>query len=119
MKLHDYITAHLGASFCYGRLDCVLFAHGYVKQATGIDYLADVPKWENERQALRQIKGVGGLEAAIDARLTRVNPHMAKDGDIALYEGSVCLFSGPHIVGPGINGLQFIDRMKATCAWSI
>lgn len=119
MTLADYITARLGEPFCYGRLDCVLFASEWIKAATGKDVLAGLPKWKTERGAKRVIRSVGGLESAIDARLKRIDPKTARDGDIAMHENIVFIFSGTHIVGPGMDGLQFIDRMKAQCAWSI
>jgi hypothetical protein len=61
---------------------------------------------------------MGGFETILDARLTRINPKLAKDGDVALYRSAICIFSGPHIVGPGFNGLVFVNRMEAECAWS-
>lgn len=120
MTLAEYITRHLRVPFCYGRLDCVLFAAGWVKEKTGVDPLAGLPKWKNERQAMRVIKAAGGLEAAIDKRLKRVEPNFAKDGDIALLTDlGVCIFSGADIVGPSIDGLKFVNRMEARCAWSV
>lgn len=118
MTLAEYITSNLKREFEWGNFDCVLFAAGWVTHATGGDPLADVKKWKSERQALRGIKAVGGLEKALDERFTRINPNFAKDGDLALYKGAVCIFSGPHIVGPNKNGLEFINRMEAECAWS-
>lgn len=118
MTLAEYITSNLKTEFEWGAFDCCLFAAGWVREATGEDPLEGLPKWKTERQALRVIKSVGGLESALDARFTRINPNLAKDGDLALYKGSVCVFSGPHIVGPSQSGLQFINRMEAECAWS-
>jgi len=118
MTLADYITRLLREPFCWGKHDCVNFANGYVKAQTGKDHLAEFGEWSTALGAARKIKQAGGLEAALDARFTRINPNLAKDGDLALYKNSVCLFSGPHIVGPGKNGLEFIDRKHAECAWS-
>lgn len=118
MTLHEYITANLRKPFVWGEFDCVLFAVGWLKIATGVDYIADLPKWNSEKQALRVIKRVGGLEKAIDTKLKRINPNLAGDGDVALYNGCMCLFSGAYIIGPNKGGLERIDRTKAECAWS-
>jgi hypothetical protein len=118
MTLAEYITANLSRRFAWGEWDCVLAAAGWLKESTGRDYLNGIPKWVNKRQALRIIADLGGLEAATDMRMSRVLPALAKDGDIALYNDVMCIFSGPHIVGPGATGLVFFDRTKAECAWS-
>ena len=118
MTLAEYITQHLSTPFAWGRHDCVLFAAGWVREHTGMDPLADVPAWSTEREALRAIRDVGGLEAALDARFRRIHPNVARDGDLALYNDAICIFSGCHIVGPNPAGLQFVNRMEAACAWS-
>jgi hypothetical protein len=118
MTLADYISAHLAKRFEYGKLDCVLFAAGWLTHATGRDYLADVPRWSTKKQAMRIIRDLGGLEAAMDAKLRRIHPNLAADGHIGMYKGRACIFSGPHIVGPGYDGLIFINRLEAEAAWS-
>lgn len=118
MTLAEYITANLDKRFAWGSHDCVLFAVRWLEHSTGRDYLSQFPRWSSAKQALRIIKQIGGLEQAIDARLTRINPKLAKDGDVALHNGCMCIFSGPHVVGPGIEKLEFFDRMNVQCAWS-
>lgn len=117
MLLPDYIAAHLDKPFEYGRLDCVLFVANWIKHKTGIDYLDGLPHWASERRALRIVKDLGGLEVAMDRRFERIHPNLAQDGHIALRRGGLMLFSGPHIVGPGLEQLEFVDRMEAECAW--
>lgn len=119
MKLHNYIAQHLGRPFVWGEHDCVLFAAGWVRVATGSDPLAELPGWHSAAQALRVIRSVGGLEDALDERFTRINPKQAMDGDLALYRGCVCLFSGANIVGPNQNGLEFMRRSQAEAAWRV
>lgn len=119
MMLADYIAAHLSRPFAWGEHDCVLFAARWVARQTGRDPLAGLPPWSTMREALRVLQGVGGIEAALDARFPRVMPNLARDGDLALYGRSLCLFSGPHVVGPAEAGLLFIDRMQIECAWSV
>lgn len=118
MTLAEYITSNLGRPFEWGALDCVLFAAHWARIKTGKDYLADMPKWSSEDEAERVIDSVGGLESAIDAMLPRVNPNLAKDGDVALFNGGLWLFSGPHIVGMGFEGIVHMNRRAAECAWS-
>lgn len=119
MTLAEYITRRLRVPFFWGKHDCVLFASGWVKCKTGIDHLADQPTWTSAKGAMRIVRDLGGLESLMDGRFDRINPHAAKDGDLALYNGALCIFSGPHIVGPGPDGLSFIDRMGAVCAWRV
>jgi hypothetical protein len=119
MTLAEYLTANLERQFEWGRNDCVLFVARWVEQATGVNHLADVPTWRSAKQALRIRRDLGGIEAVMDARFKRVNPHLANDGDIALYRKALCLFSGAQIVGPGHNGLVFINRMEVESAWSL
>jgi predicted ATP-grasp superfamily ATP-dependent carboligase len=118
VSLAEYLTSNLARQFEWGSFDCVLFAAGWLKEATGRDCLEGIPKWADEKQARRIIASLGGLEAATSERMNRVLPALAKDGDIALYNNTMCIFSGAHIVGPGASGLVFFDRTKAECAWS-
>ncbi|MGI4846941.1 MAG: DUF6950 family protein [Janthinobacterium lividum] len=119
MTLPEYIAANLERPFAWRSHDCVTFASGWVQAATGMNPIASLPAWKDERQALRVIRAVGGIEAAIGTRFKSIHPNAARDGDIGIYERSVCIFSGAHVVAPGIDGLQFIDRTRAKCAWSI
>lgn len=118
MTLSAYITSNLKTPFEWGRHDCVLFASAWAKSVIGIDYLEGVPHWSDAKSGMRIIKKMGGLKKIVDDRLVRINPNFANDGDIALCDDRLCIFSGAHIVGPGENGLIFTDRLKALCAWS-
>ena len=75
--------------------------------------------WTTAAQAARAIRQAGGLEAALDARFQRIEPHYAQDGDLALHNGCVCIFSGVKIVGPGKTGLTHNSRVLADAAWSV
>jgi hypothetical protein len=119
MTLAEYITANLRMPFVWGSHDCVLFAANWIKHSTGIDHLADAPKWTSAIGAARIVKRLGGLEKLIDDRFDRIHPNLACDGDIALHEGCVCLFSGSRIAAPGQDGLLFFNRTKAECAWRV
>lgn len=119
MTLADYLTAGLLEPFEWGVNDCVLFAARWAQLRTGTDYLADVPRWHGKREALRLLQQMGGIEAVLDARLPRIAPNEARDGDLALYGSSLCIVSGPHLVGPSETGLVFVSRMETACAWSL
>lgn len=116
--LPEYIAARLKMPFTWGKHDCVCFAIGWVEIATGIDYLGKYQPWTTEKKAQSLIKRVGGLEKMFDKHLKRIQPGFARDGDVALVEGTAYLFSGAQIAGPGKDGLIFKSRMEATCAWS-
>jgi hypothetical protein len=117
--LADYITRHLRVPFVWGMNDCALFAARWVHIKTGVDPLEGMPKWSGEKEARRIMRDVGGVEAWIDGRFQRVDPNLAKDGDIALVNGVVVIFSGGYLYGPGEGGLKAISRMEAQCSWSV
>lgn len=117
--LGEYLAKHFDSKFEWGVFDCVLFAANWAELATGHNYLEGVPLWTNEREALRTLAELGGIEAVVDARLERINPHRAKDGSIALRERTLCIFNGEYILGPGVDRLLTFDRMEAKCAWQL
>lgn len=119
MSLQAYLTTHLNTPFEWGSNDCVLFAAGWVQQATGRDPLDGVPKWRSMREALRTLKNMGGMERVLDDRFPRIPVRSAKDGDLALYRGCICIFNGSNIVGPYYTGLVFTKRSNAEFAWSV
>ena len=137
--LANHLTAHLSTPFAWGAHDCVSFAAAWVKICTGVDHLAGIKQkrdkregttlppfpltpsrlWTTAAQAARIMRQAGGLEAALDARFQRIDPHYARDGDLALHNGCVCIFSGVKIVGPGKTGLTHNSRVLADAAWSV
>lgn len=118
MNLETYIGERLEKPFVWGEHDCVLFAIGWVNIRAGRNLLAHMPAWSSAKEALRVAQQLGGMEAELDRRLTRIHPGLAKNGDVALIGRTCFLFSGPYIVAPGEAGLIFADRTKALCAWS-
>jgi hypothetical protein len=117
MKLHDYITSHLGRPFQWGTHDCVLFAVGWLEIATGRDYLSPYKPWSTALEAARKVADAGGLDVLFDAELEPIDPNFAVDGDLAIIRGTAYLFSGPHVVSVGEDGLVFRDRFDAQYAW--
>lgn len=116
--LGDYIASRLRTPFSWGDHDCGSFVLVWAKLHTGIDFRARLGHWSDEEGAKRVLVSAGGLEKICDSFFKPINPHMATDGDIGYVGRSVCLFSGPHVVGPSPDGLVFIDRMRVKCAWS-
>jgi hypothetical protein len=103
--------------------DCVSFAAACVQHETGVDPLADLPVWSTRREALAVAKAEGGLEAALDKRLTRIAPAMAQRGDIAglpdeRFGVRLMVVEGTTLVGPGDRGLERLPRTEMAFAWS-
>lgn len=115
--LADYIAARLSTPFKWGEHDCVCFSVGWLELAAGRDYLSAHRPWSNERDALRIVKRLGGLESMFDRHLERIEPNFARDGDLTLIDGTAYLFSGAQVVSVGESGLVFKNRMEAACAW--
>lgn len=103
--------------------DCVSFAAACVEAQTGVDPLADLPRWRSRREALAIVQAQGGLEQALDVRLARIAPAMARRGDIAglpdpLLGVRLMVVEGDTLVGPGGRGLERLPRSAMTMAWS-
>lgn len=118
MTFPDYLAARLQMPFEWGVNDCINFAIGWVEIATGQDYLSQYRPWKTEKEALRIVRSLGGVEKLFDANLKRINPNFACDGDLALIDKTAYLFSGAQVVSVGKSGLVFRNRMEAVCAWS-
>jgi len=117
MTFEEYLAQNRTKTFSWGTHDCVTFVAGWVKARTGYDHLGGVPQWKGHLAAERLVLKLGGLEKALDDRFEKINPHLAVDGDIALHEASIRLFNGIYITGPGHDGLVFLPRLEAKCAW--
>lgn len=104
--------------------DCVSFAAACVKAQTGEDLLAHLPRWKTRGEALKMARARGGLKLALDKRLDRIEPALAKRGDIAglpdpLFGVRLMVIEGETLVGPGTRGLERLPRSAMTLAWSI
>lgn len=123
--LIDLIEARSRRGFRWRRgRDCVSFAAAAVKAQTGCDPLADLPRWRTRNEALHIAAVQGGLEAAVDRRLTRIAPAMAQRGDIAglpdeLFGVRLMVVEGATLVGPGKSGPERLPRAAMFTAWSI
>lgn len=118
MKLSTYIQTHLNVPFEWGRHDCCTFVGGWVEIKTGRDYLIEHRPWRTAKEAVKKLRALNGLFSFLDSHFTSIDPRMAQDGDLAIANGVLCLFSGRHVVSAGISGLAFEDRVNADCAWT-
>ena len=71
-----------------GEFDCAVFASGWAKKLTGVDYYADYRgKYSTDDEARALIAQQGGFKAALTAKLGEpIHPAMAQRGDIAFRE---------------------------------
>jgi hypothetical protein len=114
--------------------DCASFANGAVKATTGEGALGGL-HWSGKIGALRALKSVGGIEAALDARFERIAPAEAHRGDIAAIPAETMaglgedeiealglhpmIVEGPTLVSPGERGLRRCKRSLAVAAWDV
>ena len=103
--------------------DCVSFARASVTALTGADPMAGLGHhWKTARGAARVLKHLGGLAAAADTVLPRIEPAMARRGDVGLVriEGrdSLVIVEGETVVGPGEAAQVRLPRGMMTAAWS-
>ena len=119
MSLPEYIQTHTNKPFKWGENDCCTFAIGWLKDRTGLDYLVEHRPWGTAREASKKVRDLGGLAFLFDNNLTNIHPNMAQDGDLTVFDGTACIFSGRHIVSAGEGGLVFRDRCCATVAWTV
>jgi hypothetical protein len=117
MTFQEYIASHLTKQFKWGENDCCTFCVGWVQIKTGRDYLTAHRPWRTARQAAKKLRDLGGLFFLLEENLTSIHPNMAQDGDLAIVDGVLCLFTGRHVVAVGMNGLEYADRTRAQCAW--
>lgn len=118
-----FIDSRQTMPYLWGENDCAAFVGGAVKAATGKDPLKGL-RWSSQTGAMRVLKRVGGMEAALDARFKRVSPTMAKRGDIAGVPDPALgihpmIVEGEKLVAPGEDGNKRIPRRAMTVAWSI
>lgn len=102
--------------------DCVSFALGAVEAQTGVALLADIALWSTRREAVAVARALGGLEAAIDARMERTPAALARRGDVAALGDAVfgvrlMVVEGQTLIGPGARGLERLGRSAMEFAW--
>tara|TARA_Y100000114_G_scaffold134414_1_gene134507 strand:- start:5619 stop:6044 length:426 start_codon:yes stop_codon:yes gene_type:complete len=122
--LLDWIAAHRFQPHSWARGgDCVSFALGGVAAQTGVDHLAPLPGWSNRAEALAVARELGGLTAALDARLVPIAPALAQRGDVAgladrAFGVRLMIVEGETLVGPGALRQERLPRSTMLRAWS-
>lgn len=121
--LARYLAERQAAPFAFGDAanDCISHAAGAIVAQIGGDPLKDL-SWSTELGAARVIKKLGGIDAAISARLRPIAPAHAHRGDIGAVPGpylggfAIVVVDAARLVGPG---RMFAPRAAMTLAWSI
>lgn len=123
--LLGFLAERAAMPFRWGRRrnDCVSFAANAVQAQTGRDPLEGLD-WATQAEARALLRELGGLEAAIDARLTRIAPAMACRGDVAgvidrRLGRRLMIVEGATLAGPGKGGVVRLPRREMITAWSI
>lgn len=124
--LQRYLDARATMPFAWGSRanDCISFYAGAARAMTGARLISGL-RWTTERGAARVINRLGGIEAAIDARMTPCPPAFAQRGDAAGVADDrfgllLMLVEGDMLVGPG-NGRRLMraPRSAMVRAWTL
>jgi hypothetical protein len=124
-RLAAFIEERRRVPFKWGRNDCCLFAADWILSATGRDIAAPLRGYRSALGAMRRVKARGedveDLPGALGLR--EIPPAMAWRGDLVSADTpdgrAICVCDGRHLVGPGPDGLAFLERRKARRAWRI
>lgn len=127
-RLAAYLAQQRPRQFAWGVNDCAGFAAGAVLAITGRQVLP--VQWASMADAARQLRALGGLQAAVDKVLPRLpSPALAQRGDVVLVSVPVrdgrprrqwlAVVDGLVYWGPGAIGLQSGPMQAAVCAWGV
>ena len=122
--LVEYIAAREKTPFEWGSraTDCISYWSGGIEAMTDDNPLDWEPtlSWTTQEEAEAVLDGLGGLEAAVSARMTEIPVTMAQRGDGALVRGVRCVMivEGDTLVGPSERGNIRLPRSAAVKAWS-
>lgn len=120
-RLASLIDERRHAPFAWGLQDCALFAADAVLALTGDDPAKNFRGYDDEREALRIVKGAGGMRGLVD--LPKKHRGFAQRGDVVLAEidgretFGVCL--GTQYAAPGVNGLVFRPMTEVVAAFEV
>lgn len=102
--------------------DCISFAAAVVRAHSGVDPIAGLA-WREEAGARALIAQMGGFEAAIASRMTRIAPAMAQrfDAAMVMLPGGplLTIVEGEMLVGPGQERQMRLPRSRAAAAWTM
>lgn len=121
-RLQACLAERRTRAFEWGRHDCCLFVCDCVLAMTGHDPAADVRGYTTERQAMRIVRQLGGMQAIASSRFGEQVPVlMAQVGDVGLLElegrQSLALCGGSHWMAPGLDQLETLQPSAVIAAW--
>lgn len=114
--------------FAWGVFDCAAFAAGAVWALTGENPMADLAeRYADEASGRRLLRELGGLEAAVTARLGEplANKLLARRGDVVLFDAgeqgiSLGVCEGAWLVAKAVGGGTAIRPMRdAGLVWAV
>jgi hypothetical protein len=123
--LAEFVDRHRHQPFEWASNDCVLFASGWVQEATGEDPLGELRgAWTDMASAVRLLRDLGGLQAAITSKLGEPIPvGLAQRGDLALIEREdergVGIVIGADVAVLSESGVAFVKLNEAAAAWRV
>ncbi len=121
--LAEYIEAAHRTPHAWGTNDCALWAAGWVRTATGSDYLADwAGLYQSELGACRLMKkrGYRNPEAVADAHLTGIPVDLARRGDLLLHpHGALGICGGVNGYFLTATGVTTFPARQCPRAWLV
>ena len=120
--LAAYVAEREAVPFRWNGHTCAHFVASAVQAQTGRNPLNGLRlTWTTEKGALRALKRLGGLEAAVDALLPETPVARADRGDVGLVEGErgpfLVLIEGLTLAAVGSMGLERLPRRRLIKAW--
>lgn len=122
MRLYEYVIDTAPIPFEWGKHDCTTYVCNWIKVKVGRDVLSELPKWQDQRSAMRIMARMGGLEAAACKLLGPPKLSHPATGDIALLKAPHSCFgivNGSVIMAVSASGLTTIGLSMADKVWEV
>lgn len=127
-RLAAYLCQQRPNRFAWGTHDCANFAAGAVLAVTGCQVLQ--LQWAGAADAVRLLRTLGGLQAAVDRQLPRLQTaELAQRGDVVLAQQLVAggrarrqflaVADGARWWAPSVTGLHSGPMAAAATAWGV
>jgi len=123
-RLVTYLGQHAARSFAWGEHDCALFAAGAIEAMTGTDLSGGAAgTYATRAEGMALLDNRDGLIGFVDRFLTRIQPSLARPGDvIAVGHGRVAalgILQGNAVYVLRDTGLGLVSRLDASVAWRV